>query len=162
MTRRASTWGRRRMAPAAEPRSKIAREDDSTRIPRGAQPGAIVAVRVAGVWHEGIVSDRHDADGLPMVVHKSKRGKVATEEPWRRFAARGARVALVGYPSILPPELVLERARARIGEPWTAIDNCQRFTRRAHGVPARSPDLERTAGLVAGFLGFIGRMVRPV
>lgn len=131
-------------------------------IPKGTRTGSIVAVRVAGVWHEGIVSDRLDADGLPMVVHKSKRARVATEEPWRRFAPRGARVVLVGYPSILPPALVLERARARIGEPWSAVDNCQRYTRRAHGVPARSPDLERAAGLVAGFLGFVGRMVRPL
>lgn len=131
-------------------------------IPKGALPGAIVAVRVAGVWHEGIVSDARDADGLPKVIHKSKRAREAREEPWRLFAPRGARVVVVGYPSRLPAPLVLERARARIGEPWSAVDNCQRFTRRAHGVPARSPDVERLAGLVAGFLGFIGRMVRPV
>ena len=122
--------------------------------PETARPGTIVAVRVGQIWHEGIVSDRRDADGLPMVVNKSKRTRRVDEEPFRVFAPRGSRTRVVGYPSKLPAPTVLERARTRIGEPWSLRENCERFCRSCHsarGRSGRSPTVE-LVGAVAGVL----------
>lgn len=95
-------------------------------------PGTIVAVDV-GVWHEGIVSDRRGDDGAPLVISCSRRAGCAREEPWGTFAPAGCPVAVVGYPSSLPPRTVLARARARLGETWTPLRNCEAFARGAHG-----------------------------
>ncbi len=84
------------------------------------------------------------------VIHKSKRTGRVVEEPIDTFAG-GSTVRVLGYPGRLEAPEVLRRARARIGEPWTYTQNCQRFTRGCHGVPSRSPDVERTA--VAGAIG---------
>lgn len=131
--------------------------------PTTAAPGTIVAVRVGTIWHEGLISDRRDLDGLPMVINKSKRTRRVEEEPFRIFAPRYSRTRIVGYPSGLPSSIVLERARARIGEPWSLEHNCERFCRQAHdrrGRAGRSPTIElvgTTAGvLLAGF----GRLLR--
>lgn len=123
-----------------------------------ARPGAIIAVRIQGVWHEGLIAGEREAPRT--VIHKSKRTGLAVEEPIGDFAAGGT-VRIVGYPGKLPADEVLRRARARIGEPWTILENCQRFTRSCHGVPSRSPDLERTVlGFAIGALGssLVGRV----
>lgn len=91
------------------------------------KPGTIVGVRVLGVVHEGIVSDRPGH-----VIHKSARVGSVAEEPISDFA-QGRRWFVVGYPSNAPPSSVVERARSRIGEPWTAIRNCRDFVRSCHG-----------------------------
>lgn len=111
--------------------------------------GAIVQVRIRGVWHEGLIAEPGTAR---TVIHKSKRHGRVVEEPIDGFA-HGATVRVVGYPGRLEAAEVLRRARARIGEPWTYVQNCQRFTRSCHGVPSRSPDVERTA--IAGSLGMV-------
>lgn len=134
-------WG----ASTAENRRKLAT----------LRPGTIIAVRVAGVWHEGIVSDVIEDDGEPRVLHKSKRSYRAEEEPCRLFAPEGRELRVVGYPGRRSPDVVIGAARGRLGEEWTVIDNCQRYTRRAHGVPARSPGVEAffaclLLGLTAG------------
>ncbi len=121
-----------------------------------APPGAIVQVRIRGVWHEGLIAEREPSPRT--VIHKSKRTDRVVEEPIETFAAGGT-VRVLGFPGRLEAPEVLRRARARIGEPWTYTQNCQRFTRGCHGVPSRSPDLERTAiagiagAMLAGFLG---------
>jgi hypothetical protein len=124
------------------------------------RPGVIVAVHVRGVWHEGIATDATDLDGLPVVIHKSKRTGHVTEEPWRLFAPRGRTVRIVGYPGRLSGADVLTRARATIGEPWSIVDNCQRWCRRCHAVPARSPTLEAVGGGGAGIVLAITTMIR--
>lgn len=106
-------------------------------------PGVVVAVDV-GVWHEGIVSDRIDATGRPYVISCSRRAGRALEEPWATFAPAGYRVAVVGYLSRLSPRAVVARARARIGEPWTPIRNCEAFARGCHGFHG-SPTVETIA-----------------
>lgn len=113
-----------------------------------ARPGAIVAVRIQGVWHEGLIAGA-PGDEARTVVHKSKRTGAVVEEPLEAFRS-GAVVRVMGYPGRLAGDEVLRRARARIGEPWSWVNNCQRFTRSVHGVPSRSPDLERTVIGVAG------------
>ncbi len=94
--------------------------------------GDVVRVPVRGVWHEGIVTDRHGADG-PWVISKSKRAGVVAEEPWPVFAD-GLEAELVGYFGELEPDEVLARARARVGERWTPWAHCQLFTRECHGI----------------------------
>lgn len=107
------------------------------------------------MWHEGLIAGEREAPRT--VIHKSKRVGRAVEEPIDAFAA-GATVRIMGYPGRLSSDEVIRRARARIGEPWTILENCQRFTRGCHGVPSRSPDLERTAlGLAIGALGGLVR-----
>lgn len=122
-----------------------------------APAGAIVQVRIQGVWHEGILGEGTTSTAKRTVVHKSKRTGRVVEEPIDTFGA-GGRVRVGGYPGRLSGAEVLSRARARLGEPWTWAGNCQRFTRSCHGVTARSPDVERTAlgamiGLTIGLLG---------
>lgn len=126
-------------------------------IAANAKEGSIVRVRIQGVWHEGLITGAPGA--ARTVVHKSKRVGRVTEEPIEDFAAGGV-VRVLGFPGRLPGEQVIARARARIGEPWTWVHNCQRFTRGAHGVASRSPDLERTGIAVAvGALGtFFGAL----
>jgi len=103
--------------------------------------GEIVGVRIAGVWHEGIVDHERDEQGRPWIWNKSKRTGRVERESWESFG--GALHAIrIGYPGTLEPDAVIERARARIGEAWTPIENCQRFTRSCHGVSARSPEAD--------------------
>jgi len=131
--------------------------------PETAPPGTIIAVRVGTIWHEGIVSDRRDADRLPMVINKSKRSRRVEEEPFRIFAPRWSRTRVIGYPSRLPRELVLERARARIGEPWSLEHNCERFCRSVHdrrGRAGRSPTIELIGTIGGLLLSGLGRAVR--
>lgn len=131
--------------------------------PETAPPATIIAVRVGTIWHEGIVSDRRDLDGLPMVLNKSKRTRRVEEEPFRVFAPRWSKMRVIGYPSRLPSSTVIERARTRIGEPWSLQHNCERFCRSVHasrGRAGRSPTIEiigATAGLI---LSGLGRVLR--
>jgi hypothetical protein len=128
--------------------------------PRGTRPGAILRVRIGSVWHEGIATERLDADACPTVVHKSKRTGVVTEDPFALFAPRSATCELVGYPGKLAPADVVARARARVGEPWTLRANCQAFTRSCHGCAPRTPEADDTAAAIGGLALLAARMVR--
>lgn len=118
------------------------------------RPGTIIAVRVSGVWHEGLLSDALDERGEPRILHKSKRSYRAEEETCCQYAPDGRELRIVGYPGARSSEVVIGYARSRIGEEWTITNNCQRYTRRAHGVPARSPDVE--AFFACLLLGLVG------
>lgn len=123
------------------------------------QPGEVVAVRIAGVWHEGIADHDRDEHGRPWVWNKSKRTGRVEREAWDDFAGNdihGRRLATirVGYLGKLSPDEVIGRARARLGEEWTPIANCQRFTRACHGVPATSPEIDAIG--VALLLSMLG------
>ena len=92
------------------------------------RPGTVIAVRVAGVHHEGLVSDRPG-----FVIHKSARVGYAAEESLRDFS-RGNRWYVVGYISKSEPSAVIERARTLVGarDPWTVLRNCRHFVRECH------------------------------
>lgn len=114
-------------------------------------PGCIVSLPVATevgiVKHKGILSDRKGPDGYPMVIHAAKlRSQGVIEAPMTSFfeMARGP-LSSEGYPSLLSPKLVLERARSRIGVPWKLLDNCEHFAAWCHGMPKKSPELRRKA-----------------
>ncbi|WP_236607756.1 lecithin retinol acyltransferase family protein [Sandaracinus amylolyticus] len=88
------------------------------------------------------MTDRNGPDGWPQVVHKSKRRGVVAEESWSEFAA-GRPVHVIGYLGTASPDVVIARARARIGERWSPLRNCQHFVRACHAVVECSPDLDR-------------------
>lgn len=127
-----------------------------TRIPH-IEPGDVVGIAYRGVQHQGIVSEV--GDGGVRVVHNSKRRGRVVEEPIERFAA-GRRVVRVGYPGALPPDVVVARARERIGEPWGYVRNCQRFTASVHGAPCRSRDADFGALAVFGTLSVVAITTR--
>ncbi len=104
----------------------------------GPPPGSILAVSVKGVSHEGLWTG---AD----VVHKSARRGAVARESLARFAGS----KLVRVCGTVPVESV-DRACARIGEPWTPIDNCQRFVVSVSGVPRVSRDASKGVALLVG------------
>jgi hypothetical protein len=124
-------------------------------------PGDVIGIPYRGVCHTGIVSGVEA--GAVRVIHKSKRRGRVVEESAADFA-RGRAVERLGYPGALPPAEVVGRARARIGEPWTYRDNCQRFCASVHGASFRSRDADTFALLLFGICGaaFAGsRRYRP-
>lgn len=121
--------------------------------PTSIATGEIVAVRISGVWHEGIADEQRDAHGAPLIWNKSKRTGRVEREPWERFAGDLPTIR-IGYPGQLEPAEVLARARAREGEEWTPIHNCQRFTRACHGVPSTTPELDALG--VACLIAMVG------
>lgn len=90
--------------------------------------GAVLAVQVKGVQHEGLWTGTD-------VIHKSARRGVVARESLAKFGGRH----LVTVDGLVPPESI-DRAIARIGEPWTPIRNCQRFVVEVSGVPRPSRD----------------------
>lgn len=100
--------------------------------------GVVVGVRISGVWHEGIVEQ---SDGTTWVWNKSKRTGRVERESWDAFG-RNLPAVEIGYLGELPPDVVIARARARTGEQWTPVQNCQRFTRQCHGVRRGAPDVD--------------------
>lgn len=116
------------------------------------QTGEVVGVRISGVWHEGLIE--RSEQGEPWVWNKSKRTGRVERERFEEFAPSSLRVVRIGYLGELPPSEVIERARARQGEQWTPIENCQRFTRQCHGVRRSAPDVDRVA--LALFIAMCG------
>lgn len=101
------------------------------------------AYRVLPVQHVGLLTDARDRFGHPLVIHASPHlgGVVETELAEFCLKARGTPY-LVGYPSELDPEEVLERARERLGQPYRFWkSNCEHLVWAAHGLPPDSPQL---------------------
>jgi hypothetical protein len=113
--------------------------------------GDVVGIPYRGVCHTGIVSHVGEA-GDVRVIHKSKRRGRVAEESLAVFSA-GRAVERLGYPGALPPGKVVERARARLGEPWSYRDNCQRFCASVHGAAFRSRDADTFALFLFGVFG---------
>lgn len=85
----------------------------------------------------------------PRVISCSRRCGGVTEESILEFS-QGSEIIDRGYPSNLPPELVLWRARSKLGTPWNLFsENCEHFVARCHGLEVTSPQL-RAAGVFAG------------
>lgn len=110
--------------------------------------GTVLAVRVGPFWHVGILSEPTGIFGARAISCSRRRGGV-TEESILEFS-QGSEVIDRGYPSSLPPELVLWRARSRLGAPWKLLSaNCEHFVAWCHGLEVTSPQL-RAAGVFAG------------
>lgn len=119
---------------------------------------ASVEVTVGGfmrVRHVGVISDRIGADGQPMIVHASKvRGLVAETTATEFVKRQVGPLRYHGYPGQFAPDVVVARARARIGQPYEIVRrNCEHLVAEVHGLPVASPQLQsRTASgaIVAG------------
>lgn len=118
------------------------------------QPAMIVAVPIVGpLRHVGIISEPFGAFG-PLVISSSRRRNCVAEEPLDAFA-NGGRVIAVGYPGHLPPDVVVARARSKLGERWNLFNaNCEHFVSWAHGMKVESPSLKvALAGVALLVLG---------
>lgn len=120
--------------------------------------GTVVSVPFLGVFrHKGIVSDRF-CNGEPMVISNSPTAGGVTEEPWEAFAA-GNQVTVEAYPSNLPPHIVIQRARARIGSRYQLFNwNCEHLVTYAHGLQPATPQV--TAVLILAILFGLIRTAR--
>lgn len=97
---------------------------------------------VGRIVHVGILSDARGRDGLPTVVHSSKLYKCVLETTMPAFAANALTpIRSLGYPGTLRPELVVARARSRIGQAWSPLQNCEHFATWCHGLAPTSPQL---------------------
>ena len=114
-------------------------------------PGTIVYVWFLGFFrHKGIVSNRW-WNGKPMVVASAQDSSGVAEVPWDTFTG-GKQAFIEGYPSELPPHMVLYNARCLVGQAYDALTaNCEHFVYRCHGQQPNSPQV---AGVLA--LSFLG------
>ncbi|MCG7980275.1 MAG: lecithin retinol acyltransferase family protein [Candidatus Thiodiazotropha taylori] len=57
--------------------------------------------------------------------------------------ADGCKIKIHGYPSQLPPFVVLRKARNKLGTKYDVFKwNCEHFVRWAHGLKPESPQLQ--------------------
>ncbi len=113
--------------------------------------GEIVSVRIFGiVEHVGLVTENGT------VISNSMRNSGVIEQSLAEFSA-GKEVTRSGYPSDLPPSIVVARARSRLGAQWSLVNsNCEHFVNWAHGLKPTSPQLVGVFGLmVIGVFGFL-------
>lgn len=115
--------------------------------------GTVVRVRYGFYEHVAMLSE-HAIGGERAVVSFSAQAGGFVEEPFSVFA-RGQTVVIEGYLGVLPPAVVMQRARMKGGQTYSLSDfNCEHFVRYAHGVPVESPQLRQWAflgGLVSIF-----------
>lgn len=127
--------------------------------------GGIVTVRVpirepVQVHHAGLVSDRIGSDGQPMILHNSHAYKRVLETTATDFCKRQTGpLRFWGYPSKVPTDEVLKRARAQLGRKWRLVDyNCEHFATGAHGLDPTSPQLRdgiTSAAIATGFFAVL-------
>lgn len=106
------------------------------------RPGAILAIRHSTYTHFGIVSDKRDAQGKPMIIDNSSAAGAVQERSWH--CAVGARnFTLASFQPRLSANEVLRRAREKIGQKRYCLfrSNCEAFVREVAG-------LERTSNQV--------------
>ena len=117
-------------------------------------PGSIVYVRFLGfLRHKGIVSNRW-WNGKPLVIASAQDTSGVAEVPWDTFTGRKPWF-VEGYPSELPPHIVLYNARTLIGQPYNPLTaNCEHFVHRCHGQQPNSP---QAASIIA--LGLLGLLI---
>lgn len=127
-------------------------------------PGTPVKIRFGIYHHYAIVSDRI-VDGKPTLISLSRRSGTVAEEAWDEVA-RGRPVRSSRLRSTLSPDLVVSRARSRIGERRYKLltSNCEHFARECLGLPVRCRQLQGAsgAGATALLMGLRLARVHPV
>lgn len=103
------------------------------------KPGSIIAVRHSTYTHYGIVSDRYDETGAPMVIDNSAAKGLVHERTWNE-AVGNKPVSRASFQSMLPPEIIVLRARQHIGKLKYCLfsSNCEAFARRVAGLEPKS------------------------
>lgn len=111
-------------------------------------PGTVIFIWFLGIRHKGIVSDRAWS-GKPMVIATSIRTNGVQEISWDEFTG-GQEWFSEGYPSKLPADSVLWRARSAIGQPYNLFfANCRQFVLFAHDLPIQNSELEAIFATIA-------------
>jgi len=121
----------------------------SPQYPSNLEPGSIVGVGTsetlthANGTHYGIVSDRSDEYGLPLVIAPSHRTGLIQEESWLGFTD-GRAASVFGAPPA-SRAMTLARARAFLGKRWTDVwPTCADFIVR---IQAPAPALSQPSSL---------------
>lgn len=117
----------------------------------------MVRVRHGFYEHIAMLSE-HVIGGERAVVSFSAQAAGFVEEPFSIFA-RGQTVVIEGYLGILPPAVVMQRARMKRSGLFLSGFNCEHFVRYAHGVPVESPQLRQWAFL-GGLVGILALAAR--
>jgi len=120
--------------------------------------GTVIRVRHDWYDHVGLLGD-HPIVGERSVLAFSAKEQGFVEQAFHAFA-QGRQVRVEGYPGLLPPAIVMHRARLKRGQAYSWVDfNCEHFVHYAHGLPMESPQLRQWAflGSVVGLLVFAVR-----
>src|SRR3569832_122832 len=125
----------------------------------GLPAGTVIRVRHG--WYDlvGLLGD-HLIVGERSVLAFSAKEQGFVEQAFHAFA-QGRQVRVEGYPGLLPPAIVMHRARLKRGQAYSWVDfNCEHFVHYAHGLPMESPQLRQWAflGSVLGFLVLAARV----
>jgi len=114
--------------------------------------GTIVAAPGPLYEHVGLLTG-HYLVGQRTVYSFSRAAGGFVEQVISQFAPNGS-VVVKGYPSILPPELVLQRAQSWRGLPYLLWErNCEHFVNFAHGLEVRSRQVMQWGALAALVVG---------
>jgi hypothetical protein len=93
--------------------------------------GSVLRVSHGAYDHVGMVSDGYLYGERAIISLSGTYGRVI-EEPYSSFSA-GRVVQHEGYPGQLPPHVVVYRARALVGRPYSVTSfNCEHYVRCAH------------------------------
>lgn len=115
------------------------------------RPGTVVSTSRLLYRHVGIITDRI-LDGQPTVISNSSRRGMVVEESMKEFL-NGGDFRIDGYFGSLPSDVVLYRARAKLGSGYSVLGwNCEHFARDAHGLKPESPQLTVAVSLSLLFL----------
>ena len=124
----------------------------------GLPAGTVVRVRHGFYEHVAMLGEQ-TIGGERVVVSFSAQAGGFVEEPFSIFA-RGQTVVIEGYLGVLPPAVVMQRARLKRGLAYSLSDfNCEHFVRYAHGVSVESPQLRQWAFL-GGLVGILALAAR--
>jgi len=108
--------------------------------------GTVIRVRHDWYDHVGLLGD-HPIVGERSVLAFSAKEQGFVEQAFHAFA-QGRQVRVEGYPGLLPPAIVMHRARLKRGQAYSWVDfNCEHFVHYAHGLPMKSPQLRQWAFL---------------
>jgi hypothetical protein len=110
------------------------------------QAGTVLKVSHGLYYHFGLLGPQVITGERAVISQSSQKGGLLLE-PYSSFAS-GREVICEGYPSALPPQLVLQRAMEKQGKRYSLrFFNCEHLIRHAHGLSPRSPQVEAWAFL---------------
>jgi len=115
--------------------------------PATLRPGTVLSTGRPFYRHVGMVTDRF-VNGVPTVISSSGGRGMVVEESLDAFRGQGD-IRADGYLGSLSPEMVLVRARAKLGTRYSLFNwNCEQFVRYAHGLNQESPQLATVTSLL--------------
>lgn len=119
------------------------------------RPGTIVKVSHGLYDHVGLLTEYTQPPQERHVLSLTGRTGGLVDEPISLFAGNKP-VFEVDYPSDLPPEWVLMRARSLANQRYSLFSfNCEHFVNYAHGLPSKSPQIAAWLGVAAIVTGFV-------